>query len=181
MAPSMNRRLGIWSVVGLLGAVAIVHAAENLRIVPLVRDDQVLVSFELADGYTDDVREAISSGLRTTFTYDVELRMVVPVWVDRTIATAVVSTSDEYDILTRRHSLSRTIDGRVEEVSVTENESAVRRWLTALSRLPLCQTSKLDPTRDYYVRVRARVRPHGTSLFGWVTSITGQAKFTFVP
>ena len=181
MPLSMNRRLGIWSVVGLLGVVAIVHAAENLRIVPLVRDDQVLVSFELADGYTDDVREAISSGLRTTFTYDVELRMVVPVWVDRTIATAVVSTSDEYDILTRRHSLSRTIDGRVEEVSVTGNESAVRRWLTALSRLPLCQTSKLDPTRDYYVRVRARVRPRGTSLLGWATSITGQAKFTFVP
>ena len=177
----MNRKLCSWSVMGLLAAGAIAHAAENLRIVPTVSDDQVLVSFELADAYTDDVRESISSGLRTTFTYDVELRMVVPVWVDRTIATAVVSTSDQYDTLTRRHSLSRTIDGRVEEALVTENESAVRRWLTALSRLPLCRTSQLDPTRDYYVRIRARVRPRGTSLLGWATSITGQAKFTFVP
>ena len=177
----MNRKLCIWSVMGLLAAGALAHAAENLRIVPTVSDDQVLVSFELADAYTDDVRESISSGLRTTFTYDVELRMVVPVWVDRTIATAVVSTSDQYDTLTRRHSLSRTIDGRVEEALVTENESAVRRWLTALSRLPLCRTSQLDPTRDYYVRIRARVRPRGTSLLGWATSITGQAKFTFVP
>jgi hypothetical protein len=166
---------------GLLAAGAIVQAADNLRIVPIVSEDQVLVSIELADAYTDDVREAISSGLRTTFTYDVELRMVVPIWVDRTIATAVVSTSDEYDVLTRRHSLSRTIDGRVAEASVTENESAVKRWLTALSRLPLCRTSKLDPTHDYYVRIRARVRPGGTSLLGWVNSITGQAKFTFVP
>lgn len=177
----MTGRLCIWYGIALLAAGAILHAAENLRIVPIVSDDQVLVSFELADAYTGDVREAISSGLRTTFTYDVELRMVVPVWVDRTIATAVVSTSDQYDILTRRHSLSRTIDGRVEEASVTENESAVRRWLTALSRLPLCRTSKLDPTRDYYVRIRARVRPRGTSLLGWVNSTIGQAKFTFVP
>jgi hypothetical protein len=177
----MNRRLWIWYVMGLLAAGAIVQAADNLRIVPIVSEDQVLVSIELADAYTDDVREAISSGLRTTFTYDVELRMVVPIWVDRTIATAVVSTSDEYDVLTRRHSLSRTIDGRVAEASVTENESAVKRWLTALSRLPLCRTSKLDPTHDYYVRIRARVRPGGTSLLGWVNSITGQAKFTFVP
>lgn len=177
----MNRRLWIWYVMGLLAAGAIVQAADNLRIVPIVSEDQVLVSIELADAYTDDVREAISSGLRTTFTYDVELRMVVPIWVDRTIATAVVSTSDEYDVLTRRHSLSRTIDGRVAEVSVTENESAVKRWLTALSRLPLCRTSKLDPTHDYYVRIRARVRPGGMSLLGWVNSITGQAKFTFVP
>jgi len=177
----MNRRLWIWYVMGLLAAGAIVQAADNLRIVPIVSEDQVLVSIELADAYTDDVREAISSGLRTTFTYDVELRMVVPIWVDRTIATAVVSTSDEYDVLTRRHSLSRTIDGRVGEASVTENESAVKRWLTALSRLPLCRTSKLDPTHDYYVRIRARVRPGGMSLLGWVNSITGQAKFTFVP
>lgn len=166
---------------GFLAAGALVSAAEALRIVPIVSDDQVLVSIELADAYTNDVREAISSGLRTTFTYDVELRMVVPVWVDRTIATAVVSTSDEYDILTRRHNLARTIDGRVEGASVTEDETAVRRWLTALSRLPLCRTSKLDPTHDYYVRIRARVRPRGTSLLGWVNSITGQAKFTFVP
>lgn len=177
----MTRRLCIWYVTALLAAGAIVHAAENLRILPIVSDDQVLVSFELADAYTDDVREAIASGLRTTFTYEVELRMVVPVWVDRTIATAVVSTTDQYDVLTRRHSLSRTIDGRVEEASVTENELAVGRWLTALSRLPLCRTSKLDPTRDYYVRIRARVRPRGTSLLGWVNSITGQARFTFVP
>jgi hypothetical protein len=183
MAPSINRtlRVCIWYVIAFLAAGALLRAAETLRIVPIVSDDQVLISFELADGYTDDVREAISSGLRTTFTYDVELRMVVPAWVDRTIATAVVSTSDEYDILTRRHSLSRTIDGRVAEASVTENESAVRKWLTALSRLPLCQTSKLDPTRDYYVRIRARVRPRGTSLIGWAASITGQAKFTFIP
>ena len=177
----MNRRLWLWYVIGLLAVGAIVDAAENLRIVPVVSDDRVLVSIELADAYTDDVREAISSGLRTTFTYDVELRMVVPVWVDRTIAAAVVTTSDQYDILTRRHSLSRTIDGRAEDASVTEDEPAVRRWLTALSRLPLCRTSKLDPTHDYYVRIRARVRPRGTSLLGWVKSITGQAKFTFVP
>ena len=174
-------RFRFWCVIGFLAAGAVLHAAETLRIVPIVSDDHVLISFELADGYTDDVREAIASGLRTTFTYDVELRMVVPVWVDRTIATAVISTSDDYDILTRRHSLSRTIDGRVEQASVTENESEVRRWLTILSRLPLCQTSRLDPTRDYYVRIRARVRPRGTSLLGWAASITGQTKFTFVP
>ena len=61
-------------------------AAEGLRIVPLVRDDHVLVTFELADGFTEEVRAAVSSGLKTTFTYTVDLRLEVPVWVDRTIA-----------------------------------------------------------------------------------------------
>ena len=177
----MRGRLGVWSVVALLAAGAVVRAAETLSIVPIVRDDKVLVSFELANAYTDEVRQAIASGLKTTFTYDVELRMTVPAWVDRTVATAVVSTSDQYDNLTRRHSLLRTVDGRIEEASVTEDETAVPRWLTALSSVPLCPTSKLDSRRDYYVHISVRSRPHSASLLGWASAITGQAKFTFIP
>ena len=100
---------------------------------PAVRDAQVLVSVEVADGYADDVRDAISSGLRTTFSYDVELRMIVRGWVDRTIATAVIGTTDQYDNLTRRHRLVRTIDGRVAESLVTEDEAVVKQWLTTLN------------------------------------------------
>ena len=177
----MNRRLCTWLVMGVLAAGATLGAAETLKIVPLLGDDKVLVSFELADAFTDEVREAISSGLRTTFTYEVELRMVVPIWLDPTICTAVVSSSDQYDNLTRRHSLSRTIDGRVEEASVAEDASTVKRWLTTVSRLPLCETSKLDSSRDYYVRISARARPRGGSLLGWASTITGQTKFTFIP
>ena len=165
----------------LASSVLVRTADENLRIVPIVSKDDVVVSFNGADTYTDDVRAAISSGLRTTFTYEVDLRMLVPAWVDRTIASMVVSVSDQYDNLTRRHSLSRMIDGRVEQASVTEDEKVVKQWLTSFSRLPLISTSKLDQSRDYYVRVRARVRPRGTSLLGWTTTVSAQAKFTFVP
>ena len=165
----------------LLAAGALARAAESLRIVPIVRDDTVLISFELADAYTDAVREAVSSGLRTTFTYDIALRMHVPAWVDRTVATAVVSMTDHFDNLTRRHSLSRTVDGRLLEVTVTEDEAVARRWLTAVTRLPLCATAKLDASRDYFVQISARVRPYRASLLGWANAITGQTRFTFVP
>lgn len=160
---------------------AIVRSAETLRIVPLVDGSEVLVTFELSDAYTDEVREAISSGLRTSFTYDVELRMPVAGWVDRTIATAVVTTTSQYDNLTRRHTLSRAIDGRVVDAVVTDNETVVREWLTKLTRVPLCQASKLDASREYFVRIRARRRPSGSSILGWASNITGQARFTFIP
>ena len=48
-----------------LCALAILHVmassalAETVRIVPLVRDESVLVTFELTDGYTPEVRDAI--------------------------------------------------------------------------------------------------------------------------
>lgn len=177
----MNRRIWIWCVAAVVVTGVMARAAESLRIVPIVGGDQMLVSFELSDAYTSEVRDAIASGLRTTFTYDVELRMVVPAWVDRTIATVVVTTIDQYDNLTRRHSLSRMIDGRIVEALVTEDESLVERWLTSINRMPLCPTSRLDSSRDYYVQISARARPRGSSLLGWANPITGQAKFTFIP
>jgi hypothetical protein len=176
----MTRRFGLGFVLALLVAGAVVRA-EELRIVPIRSENTVVVTFELADAYTEEVRQAIASGLRTTFSYDIELRMVVPTWVDRTIATATVSISDQYDNLTRRHSLSRMIDGRVQEAVVTEDDVVVQQWLTKLSRLPLSETSRLDPNRDYYVRIIARARPRGASMIGWANAITGQAKFTFIP
>jgi len=177
----MKHRFVVVGVVTLVAALAVVRAAETLRIVPIVRDNEVLVSVEIKDLDARLVREVISSGLRTTFTYDIELRMVVPGWVDRTVATSVVALSDQYDNLTRQHRLSKTIDGRVAEALVTVDEAEAHRWLTTLSRQALCDTKKLDPNRDYYVRISTRERPRGTSLFGWGPTVTGQTKFTFIP
>jgi hypothetical protein len=47
--------------------------------------------------------------------------------------------------------------------------------------VPVADTAKLDPTRDYYVRVTTRTRAPGGSLLGLTKTITGQVKFTFIP
>ena len=177
----MTRRQWLCTALIALGAMQTAVAEERLRIVPLVDAKQMVVTLAIADAYTDDIREAISSGLKTTFTYDVELRMLVAGWVDRTIATSVVSISVQYDNLTRRHSLSRTVDGRMDEAVVTEDEEVVAKWLTSVERLPLCSTSKLERNREYYVRVNARKRPSRSFPFHWTGPTSGQAKFTFIP
>jgi hypothetical protein len=177
----MTRRQWLWTALIAVGALQVAGAEERLRIVPLVDEKQMVVTLAIADAYTDDIREAISSGLKTTFTYDVELRMLVAGWVDRTIATSVVSISVQYDNLTRRHSLSRTVDGRMDEAVVTEDEELVAKWLTSVDRLPLCSTSKLERNREYYVRVNARKRPTRSFPFPWTGPTSGQAKFTFIP
>jgi len=162
----------------LVGAV-VVHSQESLRIVPFISGERVVVSFELNDAYNDAVREAIASGLRTTFSYDLELR--ARAWVDRTIGTTVVATTYRYENLTRRHTLTRTIDGRLEDALVTEDDAVVKTWLTKWNRVPVADTSKLDPAREYYVRVTTHTQPVGGSMLGVTKSITGQVKFTFVP
>ncbi len=177
----LMKRLLLTLALLMLTFTAAMHAQGTLRIVPLIRDDQVQVSVDLDNGYSDEVRDVIGGGVKTTFTYEVTLKMIVPAWVDRTIATAVVTTSDRYDTLTRVHSLSRTVDGRVVEALVTDNEATAKKWLTSLSGLVLCRTSRLDQHREYYVRISAGVRPPGATLLGWATGVTNLAKFTFVP
>jgi hypothetical protein len=181
MTSPSARVLGAVVALALLAGTVPLRAQEALRIVPLVRGDRVLVSFELAEGFSPDVRAAILSGLKTTFTYTVDLRIDVPVWTDRTIGSSVVTNSVEYDNLTRRHTIVRMIDGRLDQSQVTDDAGVVKDWMTAFKQLPLFRTSILLPNRDYYVRVSAVARPtNGSILWPWGSGTSAQAKFTFV-
>lgn len=158
-------------------------SAQDLTVQPIARDGQVLVSFELSNGLTPDVRDAIQSGLPTTFSYVVELRRATAIWLDRLIASVTISVSVRFDNLTRRYQMSRSVDGRVEEARPTEDQDAVRLWMTRFDRVPVSVTSTLEANGEYNVRVRAQARPRNTwSLWPWDRrSIFGYAKFTFLP
>lgn len=179
---STASKLRTWCALAIVVSIVPLQAAEGIRIVPIVRDGAVLVSFELSDGFTDDVRAVIQSGLRTTFTYTVDLRLEVPAWIDRTVGSAIITNTVQYDNLTRRHTIMRTLDGRVEDSLVTEDEQVVRQLMTSFDRLPLFRTSRLEPNREYYIRVRAQARPRsGAFLWPWDGGPSGFAKFTFIP
>jgi hypothetical protein len=170
------------ALLALFLAVVPLSAAQDLRIVPLVRGGSVLISFQMTDGFNDEVRAAIRSGLKTTFTYNIDLRTQVAAWIDRTIASTVVTTSVHFDNLTRRHTVERSLDGRVQEAQVTDSDEQVRQWATTVERLPLFRSASLEPNREYYVRVRAEIRPrNATFLWPWGSGRSAQAKFTFIP
>jgi hypothetical protein len=86
-----------------------------------------------------------------------------------------------FDNLTRRYQMSRAVDGRVEDAKPTEDQEAVRAWMTHFERIPLSTTARLEANGEYFVRVRAQTRPHNAWFFWpWGASVLGQAKFTFV-
>ena len=155
---------------------------ETLRVRPLVKDGQVLITFAVDGGLTDEMKAVVQSGLRTVFTYTVELKLKVPAWVDRTVASAVVSTSVDYDNLTRRHTVSQSRNGHVEQSFVIEDPAKVAEMVTNFDRLPLFDTKMLEPNREYYVLVRADARPRSNqSLWPWSGTASGFARFTFIP
>jgi hypothetical protein len=163
---------------GLVAAVA--AAAMDITVTPIARDGQVIVSFDLSDGFTAEVRDAIQSGLSTTFSYDVDLRRGAMLF-DRTVASMSISATVRFDNLTRRYQMSRTVDGRVEDARPTGDQDAVRNWMTHFERIPLSTTAALEANGEYYVRVRAHTRPHNAwFVWPWGGAVLGHAKFTFI-
>ena len=169
-------------VVAFVLVAAVRAQAPEMSVTPLTRDGQVLVSFNLTDAFSADVRDAIQSGLPTTFLYDVELRRGSTLF-DRTVASVTVGASVRFDNLTRSYQISRTVDGRVEDARPTEDQEAVRRWLTHFEQVPLSSTSALETNGEYYIRVRAHTRPRNIWFFWpWDRGgVFGRAKFTFIP
>jgi hypothetical protein len=166
------------------GAASVARGADgplDLTVAPIARDGQVVVSFDLSDGYTPEVRDAIHSGLLTTFSYELDLRRGAALF-DRTVASVTVTAVVRFDNLTRRYQMWRTVDGRVEDARPTEDQKAVRAWMTHFERVPLAATAALEANGEYYVRVRAHTRPHNAWWFWpWGGTAFGQATFTFIP
>ena len=122
-------------------ATAAICQAQAVHVTPLAKDDRILVTLRMTDVFTDEVRAAMHSGLRITFVYEVDLKRGTALWVDRTLASATVTASIEYDILTRRYLATRREDGRMESVETIESEEAARAWLTEFDKLPLFRTA----------------------------------------
>ncbi|CAN5436958.1 hypothetical protein BH23ACI1_BH23ACI1_29630 [soil metagenome] len=157
--------------------------AQSLKVAPLSRDGQVLVSFSLGQELTDEIREAIHSGLTYSFVYKVDLRRGSSVWFDRTIASAVVTATVRYDNLTRRYQVTRLLDGRTDWADTTDREEIAWGWLTTgFDRLPLFSRTRLQVNAEYYLRVRAHSTPRNALfLMPWQgDDVVGLAKFTFI-
>src|SRR6476660_2371389 len=138
-----------------------------LQVAPLARGSEVLVSFKLAQEPTEEIRNAIHSGLTVSLVYKVDLRRSSAVWFDRTIASTVVTATVRFDNLTKRYAVTRAVDGRIDRADSMEREEAAWAWLTSqFERLPLFRSEALEVNAEYYVRVRAHTTPRIMS-FVW--------------
>ncbi len=154
-----------------------------LQVAPLARGDEVLVSFKLAQEPTEEIRNAIHSGLTVSLVYKVDLRRSSAVWFDRTIASTVVTATVRFDNLTRKYAVTRTVDGRTDRADSIEREDAAWSWLTdQFERMPLFRSAPLEVNAEYYVRIRAHTTPRIMSfVWPWqADDVVGLAKFTFM-
>lgn len=181
--PWRGRRWALATLLVAAGVVRLGAAVAIIRVTPLAREGQIFLSFEMQDAFTPEVRDAVLSGLNTTFAYDIELRRSTALWIDRSVNSATVAANVRYDTLTRRYHLTRRLDGRVLDTRTAEDETTVREWLTVFNKLAVFSTRRLEPNTEYYLRVHARTHPRDKMFrFPWDgIAASAMVKFTFMP
>lgn len=162
---------------------AITIGAEIVDLVPVVREDGIHVSFRVEDAFSEDIVQAIGSGLEVSFRYNVELKRVRRVWPDEKAAERQIKTTVTYDNLTQRYSLTREINGEIDATAVVDNAEAMRRFMTEFESLWLFDVSRVEPNEEYYLRVNGIMRDRNLLLLiPWnIGADWREAHFTYLP
>jgi hypothetical protein len=135
-------------------------------------DARVLVSFRVADALDDETLERLHSGIPVSYRHRVELlaRRSWPLIPAKVLARATVHTTAEYDSLTKRYALSRTVELKASkkkqrpEAQLDRHETAsleeMEVWMTAFEDLPVLDPSGELARQMLKVRVQSALGRH---------------------
>jgi len=130
-----------------------------------VENDRAWVSYDILGAMDEELEERIQSGIPVTFRHKIQVlsKRGVPLMPSKVIAQTLIETRVEYDSLTRRYELLRSIEQKVrqkklgplteEQRKLTDSLEEMRDWMTRLEAIPV-----FDPTRELRGRsLRVRV------------------------
>ena len=157
--------------------------AEIKDLIPIVRAEGVLVSFRVEDAFDEELTHAIETGLEVTFRYNVELKRVRGLWLDKKLLARQIRMTVAYDNLTKRYSLTREIDGEIDATEVVADVSAMRRFMTTIESLLLFNTALMVSNQEYYLRVNGTMKDRNLLLLiPWDSGADWrEAHFTYLP
>lgn len=157
--------------------------AEIKDLVAIVRAEGIVVSFRVEDAFDEELAHAIETGLEVTFRYNVELKRVRGLWLDKKLLARQIRTTVAYDNLTKRYSLTREIDGEIDATDVVADVSAMRRFMTTIESLLLFDTALMVPNEEYYLRVNGIMKDRNLLLLiPWDSGADWrEAHFTYLP
>jgi hypothetical protein len=141
-----------------MAAIAAPAADETLQIRDLevvVDGDVYVASARLPDGLTPERIEAIDAGLETAIAYRLNLYRERTGLPNQTVTRQRIECTVRHDALTRQYTLTRRIDGELQETKVTSDEAQMREFMTELRRVPVATVDELRAGEAYYLRARS--------------------------
>jgi hypothetical protein len=154
----MRPRLGIAVVCVAASLQAARAAAPSLADLKVSRDGEVYAaSCRLQDGLTPELLEEIAAGLETTIEYRLHVCRRRAGWPDQVVVKRRVACTVRHDALARQYTLTRRIDGDLQDSRVTAEPEAMRQFLTTLQDVPLIKAAELPAGEEHYLKAKSNL------------------------
>ena len=119
-----------------------------------IKGKYVVMNSRLIDGFTEKIIEAIESGVPIGFTFEIELRKENTAWVDSLVSKNTVRHKIRFDSLKKAYYFS-ALGKNVRRKVITRKTSRYKELMLTLKDIPIAPVFRLDPSENYYVRVKA--------------------------
>jgi hypothetical protein len=137
------------SLAPAIGSPVLTHLAAE-------RDgDGYQASCRLEGALTPEVEEEIAAGLSTTIEYRLHVYKRRPAFFDQAVLKRRIECTVRYDTLTQQYTLTRRVDGDLQETRVTDDAGAMREFMTALHGVALLKSEALQPGEEYYLKAKS--------------------------
>lgn len=139
----------------VLGSYAYAEDATLSEIMVSTTQSHLSISFKVTNCFTEDMKAAIENGIRTTFTFFVDLEEARGFWWDRNIADVKVSHEIHYDSLKKVYTIFMS-EQSGQPVVVSDFEKA-KDVMSRISDLQVAELAKLTRGKRYQVRMMAEL------------------------
>ncbi len=162
--PMAGVRAFVWKFTPLVVAGTLIlalpiegSAGSSLAPLTLVNSrGKLCVSTRINGGFSKDITETITSGIPASFSYEIDLWRQRNRWKDKLMSSKVLDSVVTFNSLRGVFKVAQKgSPGSWRRKSKHLQE--VKNWVTLLDTLPLVKVSALDPSNEYYVRVRVIV------------------------
>jgi hypothetical protein len=114
------------------------------------------VSFLVANCFTDKMDEAIQSGMKTAFTFSLQLYQKRKILKDRKLASMEFRHTIRFDPIRGEYLVTF---GEGQSSRVTSNLEEAKRWMAKVEEVEVRSFSKLKPKTTTELRIKAELDP----------------------
>ena len=169
----------------VVSAVAVLAAAADVKVTPVVINGNVFASFNASEHWTANLREQLKTGQLVTFDYQAELRRPATFLPDSVLARTSIAAAAKFDTLIGGYKVTRQRDGRMKRDERVIQDTDVRDWLTIIDQIQFDPESPLKINNEYYVYVQLVITPRrDVSLWAFLPGGghdgSGRGDFTFI-
>jgi hypothetical protein len=130
-------------------------AAAEISAVKVVHHPELYASFIVKDAFTEDIEEAIKSGVPTSFTFLIQLEAVRGLWFDKNVERWEFKHTVKYDTLKEEYEI--TLEESDELVTRTKDLGEMKRLMTTGESIRLTTSRPLKNGKEYRLSIKAEL------------------------